>query len=88
MLWRYVDAVKPDLDHYLVTSGKLKEKNREKKSLAAQKKETPVLNVMEQIKLSSRISELTEEIEDQRSEKAMFMMPVYSLGSVVCVKLG
>ena len=71
MLWRYVDAVKPVLDHYLVTSGKLKEKNREKKSLAAQKKETLVLNVMEQIKLSSRISELTEEIEDLRSEKAM-----------------
>ena len=39
--------------------------------LAAQKKETPVLNVMEQIKLSSGISELTEEIEDLRSEKAM-----------------
>lgn len=71
MLRSYVDAVKPDLDHYLVTSGKLKEKNHEKKSLTAQKKETPVLNVMEQIKLSSRISELTEEIEDLRSEKAM-----------------
>lgn len=71
VLQRYVDDVKPDLDRYLDTTIKLKEKNREKKSLAAQKKETPVLNVMEQIKLSSRISELTEEIEDLRSEKAM-----------------
>ena len=71
VLQRYVDAVKPDLDRYLVTSRKLKEKSREKKSLVAQKKGTPVLNVMEQIRLSSRISELTEEIEDLRSEKAM-----------------
>ena len=71
VLQRYVDAVKPDLDRYLNTAGKLKEKIREKKSLVAQKKETPVLSVMEQIRLSSRISELTEEIEDLRSEKAM-----------------
>ena len=71
VLQRYVDAVKPDLDRYLNTAEKLKEKNREKKSLVVQKKETPVLNVMEHIRLSSRIIELTEEIEDLRSEKAM-----------------
>lgn len=71
VLKRYVDAVKPDLDRYLDTTGKLKEKNREKKSLVAQKKETPLHNVIEHIRLSSWISELTEEIEDLRSEKAM-----------------
>ena len=71
VLQRYIDVVKPDLDRYLITAGKLKEKIREKKSLVAQKKETPLHNVMEHIRLSSRISELTEEIEDQRSEKAM-----------------
>ena len=70
-LQRYIDAVKPDLDQYLITTGKLKEKTREKKSLVAQKKETSVINVMEHIRLSSRINELTEEIEDLRSEKAM-----------------
>ena len=71
VLQNYVAAVKPDLDRYLDTTARLKEKNREKKSLVAQKKETPVVNVMEQFRLSSRISELTEEIEDLRSEKAM-----------------
>lgn len=71
ILQRYVDAVKPDLDRYLDTNVKLKEKSREKKSLVAPKKETPVLNVMEHIRLSSRINELTEEIEDLRTEKAM-----------------
>ena len=71
VLQRYVDAVKPDLDRYLVTARKLKEKTREKKSLVAQKKETPVFNVTEHIRLSSRINDLTEEIEDLRSEKAM-----------------
>lgn len=71
VLQHYVDAVKPDLDRYLITAGKLKEKIHEKKSLVTQKKETPVVNVMEQFRLSSRISELTEEIEDLRSEKAM-----------------
>ena len=57
VLQHYVDVVKPDLDRYLVTAGKLKEKTHEKKSLVAQKKGTPVLNVMEQFRMSSRISE-------------------------------
>ena len=71
ILQRYIDTVKPDLERYLVTTGKLKEKSREKRSLVAQKNDTSVINVMERIRLSSQINELSEEIEDLRSEKAM-----------------
>ena len=71
VLQYYVDAVKHDLNCYLDTSVKLKEIKREKKLLVARKKETPVLNVMEHIRLSNQINELTEEIEDLRSEKTM-----------------
>lgn len=69
----YVDAAGPMLERYAVLKGEIREKTTEQKSLRSEKKETSVFNVKKHMELSQRITELTEDLEELRSEKAMLL---------------
>lgn len=66
---RYLEAAKPELERYTSLVGEIKEKSKERKTLLAEKKDTPLWNVPKAKKLAARIAELTEQIEELRSEK-------------------
>lgn len=51
----------------------LKEKSKERKSLIAEKKEIPLYQPKKLYDLTRRIAELTEELEELNSEKAMLL---------------
>ncbi len=64
---------KPELERYTGLIQQIKEKSKERKSLLAQKKETPFYLIPKQHELSRHIAELTEEIEELKSEKDMLL---------------
>ena len=51
----------------------IKEKTKERKTLLAEKKETPFYQIPKLHDLTRRITELTEEIEELKTEKAMLL---------------
>ena len=51
----------------------IKEKSKERKALVAEKKELPIYHVKRHKALAVRIAELTEELEELRSEKALLL---------------
>ena len=51
----------------------IKEKSKERKSLVAEKKELPIYHVKRHKALAVRIAELTEDLEELRSEKALLL---------------
>ena len=62
---------KPELEHYTGLVQQIKEKSKERKTLVAKKKALPVYRVMRHKALAVRITELTEDLEELRSEKAL-----------------
>ena len=68
-----VDTMQSDLTNYAQFVRQIKGKSKERKMLLAEKKSTPVLHVMKHRELSRRIAELTEDIEELKSEKATFL---------------
>ncbi len=64
---------KPELDRYTGLVQQIKEKSKERKSLVAEKKELPIYHVKRHRALAVRIAELTEELEELRSEKALLL---------------
>lgn len=65
--------LRPDYERYVGIVGKIKGKNTERKTLLAEKKATPVLKMRKHKELSARIAELTEELEELRSEKSRLL---------------
>ena len=65
--------LRPDYERYVGIVGKIKDKNTERKTLLAEKKATPVLQMRKHKDLSARIAELTEELEELRSEKSRLL---------------
>ena len=65
--------LRPDYERYVGIVGKIKDKNTERKTLLAEKKATPVLQMRKHKELSARIAELTEELEELRSEKSRLL---------------
>lgn len=51
----------------------IKEKNKERKTLLDEKKSTTVIQISKHRELSCRIAELTEELEELRSEKELLL---------------
>jgi len=51
----------------------IKEKSKERKTLLAEKKATPIIQIPKHRELSRRIAELTEELEELRAEKALLL---------------
>ena len=70
---KYVDTAGPILERYDELKQEIKEKSREQKSLHSEKKDTSVFNVKKQMELSQRITELTEDLEELRSERTMLL---------------
>ena len=69
----YIHAVQPKLVRYTELVQEIRSKNKERKSLLAEKKETPFYLIPKQHELSRRIAELTEELEELKSEKDMLL---------------
>ena len=64
---------KPEMERYAGLVQQIKEKSKERKSLVAEKKELPVYRVMRHKALAVRITELTEDLEELRSEKSILL---------------
>ena len=64
---------KPELERYTGLVQQIKEKSKERKALVAEKKELPIYHVKRHKTLAVRIAELTEELEELRSEKALLL---------------
>ena len=64
---------KPELERYIGLVQQIKEKSKERKALVAEKKELPIYHVKRHKALAVRIAELTEELEELRSEKALLL---------------
>ena len=69
----YIHAVQPKLVRYAELVQEIRGKSKERKSLLAEKKETPFYLIPKQHELSRRIAELTEELENLKSEKNMLL---------------
>lgn len=65
--------VVPVLRQYSDLVGQIKTLSRERKGLLDEKKATSVVNILKQRELAKRISQLSEDIEELRSEKAMIL---------------
>ncbi len=68
-----VKAVKPELERYAGLVQQIKEKSKERKALLAEKKETPFYQIPKLHDLTRRITELTEELEELKTEKEMLL---------------
>ncbi len=65
--------LQPELTQYVSIANQIKEKSKERKALLAEKKATLMLQIPKHRELSRRIAELTEELEELRSEKALLL---------------
>lgn len=68
-----LSILKPEFERYTALVEQIKEKTRERKSILAEKKATPAIRFMKHQDLSKRIAELTEELEELKSEKALLL---------------
>lgn len=64
---------KPELERYTGLVQQIKEKSKESKALVAEKKELPIYHVKRHKTLAVCITELTEDLEELRSEKALLL---------------
>ena len=62
---------KPELERYTGLVQQIKEKSKERKTLVAEKKALPIYHVKRHKALAVRIADLTEDLEELRSEKAL-----------------
>ena len=62
---------KPELERYTGLVQQIKEKSKERKTLVAEKKALPIYHVKRHKAVAVRIAELTEDLEELRSEKAL-----------------
>ena len=70
---RRVKAIKPELERYTGLVQQIKAKSKERKNLLAEKKETPFYQITKLHDLTRRIAELTEELEELKTEKEMLL---------------
>ena len=69
----YVKELKANYENYKGIVKQIAAKKKERKELQAEKKSTPVIKVITHRDLARRIAELTEEIEELKSEKARLL---------------
>ena len=65
--------MQPEFEHYASIAEQIKEKNKKRKTLLAEKKFTPVLQIPKHRELSRCIAEMTEKLEELRSKKARLL---------------
>ena len=64
---------KPELERYTALVQQIKEKSKEHKALVAEKKKLPIYHVKRHKALAVHIAELTEDLEELRSEKSLLL---------------
>lgn len=64
---------RPEPERYIGLATQIKEKSMERKVLLAEKKEPAIYHVKQHKTLAARIAELTEELEELRSEKSLLL---------------
>ena len=69
----YIHEIQPKLVRYTELVQEIRGKSKERKSLLSEKKETPFYLIPKQHELSRRIAELTEDLEELKSEKDMLL---------------
>ena len=69
----HIQAAIPKLERYMGLVRQIKEKTKERKNLLAEKKETPFYQIPKLRDLTRRIAELTEELEELKTEKEMLL---------------
>ena len=73
---RYQEALhvyRPQMARYNGLVRQIKDKSRERKALLAEKKALPARKIFKHKELAARIAELTEDLEELRSEKALLL---------------
>lgn len=65
--------VKPDIRRFEKLVTEIKEKIRERKQLTVEKNAAPIWNLVKKHDLSQRLAQVTEELEELRSEKAAIL---------------
>ena len=65
--------LKPDLERYALLVQQIKNKTKERKTLLAEKKATPFYQFVAHNDLAKKIAELTEDLEELKSEKTMLL---------------
>ena len=70
---KYIKSVSSELERYTGLVQQIKDKTKERKNLLAEKKETPFYQLPKLHDLSRRIAELTEELEELKSEKSALL---------------
>ena len=76
---RYQDALhvyRPQMARYNGLVRQIKDKSRERKALLAEKKALPARKIFKHKELAARIAELTEDLEELRSEKALMLQQI------------
>lgn len=68
-----LNVLKPDLERYALLVQQIKNKTKERKMLLAEKKATPFYQFVAHNDLAKQIAELTEDLEELRSEKTMLL---------------
>ena len=69
----YLSSVKSEFNRYNTLADKIKATSKERKDLLAEQKELPFWNVPKKKELTARIAELTELLEELRSEKTVVL---------------
>ena len=68
-----LNKCREDMAQYTALADKISKKSKERKAALDEKKATPVIQVLKHRELTKRIAELTEDLEELRSEKAMLL---------------
>ncbi len=68
-----LNALRPELERYVGLVSQIKEKSKERKTILTEKKSTSILQIPKHRELSRRIAELTEELEELKSEKVLLL---------------
>lgn len=68
-----LNALKPDLERYALLVQQIKNTTKERKTLLTEKKATPFYQFVAHNDLAKQIAELTEDLEELRSEKTMLL---------------
>ena len=66
---RSIGVWKPEMERYMGLVQQIKEKSKERTALVKEKKELPIFRVVRSRELAAQIAELTEDLEELRSEK-------------------
>lgn len=70
---RSIGVWKPEMERYLGLLQQIKEKSNERTALVKEKKELPIFRIVRSRELAAQIAELTEDLEELRSEKARLL---------------